>query len=222
MHDADSKVTYPAVMLAELMSAYGIPASAQARDVVLPVRVWSETLLANNISASGEGSAAGIVCDPAPSGRLTELARKLVFVPQDGSEMLPGDKPVLSASQIETYLDCPYKWFSLRRLRLGNVDAGHGGMEMGTFAHRVLEVTHRELLARSLEAQNPGKTREELLARIEENPVCHVPGSRVDETNLEAARLALELEFNLHQQHMYMVKRPRQAQQLLIENNMLR
>ena len=77
---------------------------------------------------------------------------------------------MLSASQIETYLDCPYKWFSLRRLRLGTVDAGHTGMEMGTFAHRVLEVTHRELLARALEAQSPGVPRDELLAQIEADP----------------------------------------------------
>ena len=218
-HDADSKVTYPAVVLAELMSAYGIPASGEPAAFGLPTQTRPETSLASNIRFSGEDDAVGVICDPAPAGRLTEAARRLVFVPQDGSEMLPGDKPVLSASQIETYLDCPYKWFSLRRLRLGGVDAGHGGMEMGTFAHRVLEVTHRELLSRALEAQSPGVPRDELLAQIEADPARHVPGSRVDEASLEAARAALELEFDLHQQHMYMSKRPRLEQQLLVAHD---
>ena len=48
------------------------------------------------------------------------------------------------------------------------IDAGHGGMEMGTFAHRVLEVTHRELLLRALEAggaKKPGEERRNLSVR---------------------------------------------------------
>ena len=47
----------------------------------------------------------------------------------------------------------------------------------------------------------------------------HVAGSRIDEATLVAARAALDLEFDLHQQHMYMVKRPRQAQQLLVAHD---
>ena len=218
-HDADSKETYPSVMLSELLAACGIPASADFEEVTLPKESQPETRLGANLSLTGVGPASAVACDPAPAGLLTEASRGQVFVPQEGSEMLPGGKPVLSASQIETYLECPYKWFSLRRLRLGTVDAGHGGMEMGTFAHRVLEVTHRELLARALEAQMPGVPRERLLAQIEADPAVHVPGSRVDEASLEAARAALDLEFDLHQQHMYMVRRPRLAQQLLVAHD---
>ena len=218
-HDADSKPTYPSVMLAELLASYGIPASAEGDEVSLAHRSLSETCLSDNLAAAEGTRRASVVCDPAPAGKLQDSSRSLIFVPQDGSELQPGAKPVLSASQVETYLDCPYKWFSLRRLRLGTVDAGHGGMEMGTFAHRVLEVTHRELLARALEAADPTTDREELLARIEAEPACHVPGSRVDEATLDDARRALELEFDLHRQHMYMVKRPRLAQQLLVAHN---
>ena len=90
---------------------------------------------------------------------------------------------------------------------------------MGTFAHRVLEVTHRELLARALERQQPGVSREELLAALEANPACHVPGSRIDDATVEEARAALELEFDLHQQHMYMERRPHAAQQLLVAHD---
>lgn len=218
-HDADSKPTYPSVMLSELLATYGISATASYEEVTLPKRMLPETYLSGNLAPGGTRAEHVAEDDPAPAGKLTPLTRPFVFVPQDGSEVLAGGKPVLSASQIETYLDCPYKWFSLRRLRLGTVDAGHGGMEMGTFAHRVLEVTHRELLSRALEAEAPGVPREALLAQIEADPARHVAGSHIDEGSLDAARAALELEFDLHQQHMYMVKRPRVAQQLLVAHN---
>lgn len=216
LYDADSKETYPSVMLSELLSVY---AGAERGAGALPTTRRVETELSANLDAEGKSPSAVGTCDPAPAGRLSADLRPFVFVPQDGTEHLRDGKPVLSASQIETYLDCPYKWFSLRRLRLGTVDAGHTGMEMGTFAHRVLEVTHRELLARALEAQQPGVSRDELLAQIEANPACHIEGSRVTEENLERAVAALDLEFDLHQQHMYMVRKPGAAQQLLIAHD---
>ena len=219
LHDSDAKATYPSVMLSELLSVYGIEPTGGFKEPVLPVEQRGETRLGENLSPRGENPSVRVADDPAPSGLLTSASKGCVFVPQDGSEQLPGGKPILSASQIETYLDCPYKWFSLRRLRLGTVDAGHGGMEMGTFAHRVLEVTHREVLARALEAERPGVDRDVLLAAIEADPARHVAGSRVDQANLEDVLLTLDLEFDLHQQHMYMVRRPRVEQQLLVAHN---
>lgn len=50
--------------------------------------------------------------------------------------------PTLSASAIESYLECPLKWFALRRLRLDNPDAGFGPLEMGSFSHSVLRAFH--------------------------------------------------------------------------------
>lgn len=45
----------------------------------------------------------------------------------------------LSPSALESYLECPYKWFVSRRLALGSLDAGFGPLEMGSFAHSVLK-----------------------------------------------------------------------------------
>ena len=219
LHDVDAKPTYPSVMLSELLATYGMSSTAEFDDLPLPHTQRPETTLASNLSPVGLTPAPVATDEPSPSGSLTEAVRELVFVPQAGSDRLPGGKPVLSASQVESYLDCPYKWFSLRRLRLGQVDAGHTGMEMGTFAHRVLEVTHRELLAGALEAENPGVSREELLEAIERNPVRHVAGSRVTPETLDVARSVLGEEFDLHMRHMYMERRPRQAQQLLVAHD---
>ena len=219
LHDADAKLAYPSVMLGELLSVYGIRPQTEPDEIPLPVVRRAETDLGANLAPMGKSPQPQLPNNPAPEGSLTERSRELVLVPQEGSERLPDDRPILSASQVETYLDCPYKWFSLRRLRLGTVDAGHSNMEMGTFAHRVLEVTHGELLARALERANPGVSRAELLERIALNPVCRVEGSRVTEQTLAEAQALLDAEFELHSQHMRMVKNPRPAQQVLIPHN---
>ncbi len=51
--------------------------------------------------------------------------------------------PCFSASQIESYLECPQKWFALRRLRLDELDEGFGAVEMGDFSHGVLDDFYR-------------------------------------------------------------------------------
>lgn len=109
------------------------------------------------------------------------------------------EAPLLSASQIESYLECPYKWFSLRRLRLHDADALFSGAETGTFAHRVLEVTHRNLLARAvqraagfdalsriedsepegMQAKAYAEEAERLVLAAQADPAARVPGSRV-------------------------------------------
>lgn len=63
------------------------------------------------------------------------IERAFLVAPQPGL-----DTWTLSASQIESYLECPGKWFALRRLKVGGVDAGLTPMQAGTFSHRVLEL----------------------------------------------------------------------------------
>lgn len=219
LHDGDAKPAYPSVMLSELLSAYGASPLAEPGELPIPVTTGVETELGANLARLAP-PVAELSDEPHAEGAITEAARPYVLVPQEGSLGLPDGKPVLSASQVETYLDCPYKWFSLRRLRLGTVDAGHGGAEMGTFAHRVLEVTHRELLVRALEAACPGVGRDELLADIGRDPARAVKGSRVTDETLEDALALLEGELELHSQHMRMVRKPRPAQQVLVAHSL--
>lgn len=221
--DAEGQPSYPSVMLSELLFAYGIDSSASIRELPLEHQVNSERDLACNLSPQGMSARLERTSAPAPAGRLTQDARELVFVPPAGQDALPDGLPILSASQIETYLDCPYKWFSLRRLRLDSVDAGHGAVEMGTFAHRVLEITHRELLVRALEAEAgttpDGEEAEAPLATLEASPARHVEGSRVSCQTLDEAQTTLDLSFDLHREHMYMVRNPRASQQLLVAHD---
>lgn len=199
MNGADSIPTYPAVMLSELLSCYGVDASAKGQDV-LAVRRRGEDLICENLSAAGEPPVAGSSEIPAVAGALTGASARYVVVPRNGEAELAGGRPSLSASQIESYLECPYKWFSLRRLRLGAPDAGFGGMEMGTYAHRVLEVTHSTLLSQATDALN---ARGGVPVDPAADPAVRIPGSRVDASTIARATDILQQEFDLHAVHQY-------------------
>lgn len=151
---ADGKDGYSAVMLVELLACYGVEGSDKPEKFLKSakkafgnklVEERSETEIEQNSAWSGENPHQIAIDTPAPAGKISPELTPFVIVPNEGRTLSPNELPLLSASQIETYLECPYKWFSLRRLRLSDADAGFGPAEMGTFAHRVLELTHGRL-----------------------------------------------------------------------------
>lgn len=95
--------------------------------------------------------------------------------------------PLLSASQIETYLECPYKWFTQRRIKISQVDTDFAPMQMGTFIHRVLELTHATLLAEAL-----GCDVAEVDSVVESALLQDIPGSRITSDNLDHAKQVLD------------------------------
>ena len=95
--------------------------------------------------------------------------------------------PLLSASQIETYLECPYKWFTQRRIKISQVDTDFAPMQMGTFIHRVLELTHATLLAEAL-----GCDVTEVDSVVESALLQDIPGSRITSDNLDHAKQVLD------------------------------
>ena len=98
--------------------------------------------------------------------------------------------PLLSASQIETYLECPYKWFTQRRIKISQVDTEFAPMQMGTFIHRVLELTHATLLAEAL-----GCDVSEVDLAVESVLLQDVAGSRITSDNLDHAKQVLDTCF---------------------------
>ena len=98
--------------------------------------------------------------------------------------------PLLSASQIETYLECPYKWFTQRRIKISQVDTEFAPMQMGTFIHRVLELTHATLLAEAL-----GCDVAEVDLAVEPMLLQDVDGSRITSDNLDHAKQVLDICF---------------------------
>ena len=168
-----------------------------------------------NLSANGQGMDVAGSNDPSPAGSISGANAALVVVPPTGRVDLVEGKPLLSASQIESYLECPYKWFSLRRLRLQDSDAGFGPMEMGTFAHRVLEVTHSRLLAEARERAGIGEG-DHL------DPWVMLPGSRVLEDDAEGLAHAHEVllaEFEEHLRHQSLRQGKRSRYQAFVPHN---
>ena len=65
--------------------------------------------------------------------------------------IMSGDgRPVFSPSQIEAYINCPYRWFVERKLHPEGLDAKNDQLARGTFAHAVLQRTYEELHARNI------------------------------------------------------------------------
>ncbi len=214
VNDADASPTFPSVMLCELYAAYGIPGSAKPLSITaLPRAERPEGLLAENLLAEGRPAAGSTDDQPRAAGDLPESARPLILVPNNGRRELPGGLPSLSASQIESYLECPYKWFSLRRLRLEGVDAGFGAVEQGTFVHRVLEVSHQRLIDEAMADAGLADGDLDLLA----HPEARVAGSRVTADNVEHAREVVSEEFEAHLRHQMLArKRVSRSEQLLV------
>ena len=197
LRDAEAKPTYPAVVLTELMACYGVDPDDDVTEssqlAPLVPRTLSEARATENLSAAGVSQALASVQEAAPTGCVTPASRDLVLVPRNGS--LEADRS-LSATQIETYLECPYKWFTLRRLGLDSVDADFSGMQEGSFAHCVLERVHAQLFQEAAERTGlaqPGKQLDSMA--IDQQFVC---GARVNRDNLDRAHALLDEAFDEH------------------------
>lgn len=148
LNDPDAAALHPSISFEELMACYpgdpdkltGVAASLLSGGGGL-VRQRGEEHLMRNVSLRSEE----------PACRLLELGA-FDEVSPGCSDGLLGPVRLLSPSAIEEYLDCPYKWFARRRLRLCGVDAGFSALEKGSFVHEVLKrfhLRHADLFGRA-------------------------------------------------------------------------
>ena len=184
VRDHDAKATYPAVVLSELLAAYGEGAE-------LPSVCAAEDEPAAKLSASGTApSSEGVVV--LPEQDCIQDRSMLVLRRGDAG---PQAAPLsLSATQIENYLACPLKWYTQNRIKIDGIDADFTNMQKGSFAHVVLERTHRELLRRAavgsglIGADDPAEAVRD----------AFVPGARVASSNLDEAINLLDRVFDEH------------------------
>lgn len=140
LFDANTRETYPAMVLTEAIECYeradgSNPLSAGARS--LPEDRISKNLLAGSkpLVPLGEESR---------SYELGSAANVLL----ESSIAKQGEEPYLSATQIESYLTCPHLWLLDKKLNATYIDRTLGPQELGSFAHRVLEELYNRLVAR--------------------------------------------------------------------------
>lgn len=156
LNTVDADEAYPAVMYEELLDCYrvaGDNADEGDRATGLPGALVpyamqaGEDALHDNLALVCSGVQMRVHGDlpmlswefPA-AGAVSAEQRSRIVLPHSPREGLPGSDVLLalSPSALESYLECPYKWFALRRLRLSEPDAGFGPLEMGSFSHSVL------------------------------------------------------------------------------------
>lgn len=147
LNTVDAGEAYPAVMYEELLDCYRAdPTTAGDLDRAtgLPESLVPFALTAGEDDlhrnlALGDDPTDATSWDVPASGAVSPASRGRVVLPRVvGADGAPAQM-ALSPSAIESYLECPCKWFSLRRLRLSEPDAGFGPMEMGSFSHGVLK-----------------------------------------------------------------------------------
>lgn len=148
LNGVDAQETYPAVMLEELLDCY-------RGDLLSPKELERSTglpkVLLPFVATQGEGMLyKDAVVSNAPQdeegqealptrGIIDDRSKDMIMISHNTKEIGQKKGFSLSPSAVESYLECPYKWFSLRRLRLAELDAGFGALEMGNFAHFVLK-----------------------------------------------------------------------------------
>ncbi|MDR2722055.1 MAG: PD-(D/E)XK nuclease family protein, partial [Coriobacteriaceae bacterium] len=152
----DAEPAYPAVVLDELADCYrsnlssyeGVDKRTALPDSLLAYAAFSgEDRLYENLFAQGACPQQGTVEHLLETGAVSDAAREMIVLPALPKEGAPAQEvaqPVFSPSAIESYLECPYKWFSLRRLRLEGLDGGFGALEKGSFSHNVLKLFYEE------------------------------------------------------------------------------
>ena len=143
LNDSDAEPTYPAAVLEEFIDCYR-PDPSATDDIDNPyalppcflegISECGEEALVENALVGMLPARESALMERPVAGEVSPDARPYVVLPRIVGGKVVED-PCLSPSQIESYLECPYKWFAQRRLRLENIDEGFGALQMGDFAH---------------------------------------------------------------------------------------
>ena len=151
LNTPDASEAYAAVMFEEIVDCYRKDVRSDCEvdktfGLPLPLcafaRTAGEDAVQEMMTLRSEDASSMRRWDDPVDGAVSEDRRSLIVLPRTRScadAPTPDNAPALSPSAIETYLECPYKWFALRRLRLSEPDAGFGPLEMGSFSHAVLK-----------------------------------------------------------------------------------
>ena len=157
--DDGADPTYPSAVLEEFVDAYRADPSATddidnayrlPRDLQVGlVNRGEELLYANGRAARADAVQAVAARIPTPAlDDLESDATSDTLPCRDGDEAPYPTSPLIpsrvSPSQIEVYLECPFRWFAMRRLRIEELDEGFGPLERGSFAHAALEAFYRQ------------------------------------------------------------------------------
>lgn len=201
LFDRTGHVTYPSCILSDVLDCYKLVWDAQAQKFVNTLVCShfalhaSEEAVSNNLRIAAAPARMCASERPRPQGSIDSEHKELLCIAPAGTKDTAPHLPFVSASQIESYLRCPYQWFCERRLALSELDAQCSQLEAGTFVHRVLELTHARLLTHA-------KERVASSADPSQGEELYIPGARADYDPAQAHDL-LDKMFDMHKTHQY-------------------
>lgn len=137
-HDRQAKDRYPAAIWTELR--------AQMPDACM-VQVGEDDIVGDFTPGVPAPATETVAC--LPPQRLSDgaAAHLILRVADPEHPDAPAAPRRFSASQIESYAECPLCWFVSSRIRPQSLDAGFGNMEKGNFVHDVMERFHERVRA---------------------------------------------------------------------------
>ncbi len=158
LNDWDGVPTYPAAVLQEFIDSYREDATSDDdldQTFAIPVSFMGtvvqrgeELLFSNALGMPRDAHQPTEAFDGARTlGHLGHTAARFVALPRRVPEGVPNPGFSPSPSQVETYLECPYKWFAQNRISVEELDEGFGPLERGTFSHAVLQEFYRRFQA---------------------------------------------------------------------------
>lgn len=189
----------------EELDSFGIP--QHLHDVVATRdEGGSRDTYASNYQAGGEKPDSIVIPAFAPGivGESSKPLLSLFRAPDDPAIV------VLSPSAIEEYVNCPYRWYTARRLRPEAPDELFGPLEQGVFVHSVWESFYRcleqEISAKRVAPGNLEQAQlclsrvfdEELAKQVQAEGVRYLPLSSAE--HAQANRLKQTLIGNLNVQ----------------------
>ena len=150
LNDANADPTYPSFMVEELVNCYRedlMQTDDIDNDYALP-ECLQEGLYTRGEERLRENAIAGGLCtrdfykleltNEVPANRCS-----LILDPTRKRRSEWSNKPVLSPSQMEAALECPYKWLARSRLGISSFDEDFGPARRGEFMHRALELFYK-------------------------------------------------------------------------------
>lgn len=132
--------TFPSVGLSNVMLAY-----KEGSEDSIPVRYVSETEFARNLSLTGSAPKETGRMPVSPIEECSEDRVALMWASRprggEGSQQV-----MLSASDVDAYAHCGYKWFVDRVLQVRSPVEDLPPYVYGSFAHAVMEEAHRDMI----------------------------------------------------------------------------
>ncbi|MDO8880432.1 MAG: PD-(D/E)XK nuclease family protein [Coriobacteriia bacterium] len=156
-HDAEGRVRQPSTFLEEVLDLYRHEAPDEEPDSMPPYRVLEAEGIAGHREAPftrrrALRAVAGGAVDGCEPGDLQRIARARDRACRAAGELgVPtrealAAREVFSATEIESYLNCPYRWYVERVVRPRELDVRIDAAAAGALAHAIMRDFYNEFI----------------------------------------------------------------------------